>query len=84
MLLPVTEKYQSIESLFHLPIFMMSVLGIPALSAELAAPRRKEWPLNPVGLMPANSKACEMFRSAQARSKGPYNRQNKGAEGGLG
>ena len=33
---------------------MMSVQG---LSAELAAPRWKEWTVNPVGLMPAKSRA---------------------------
>src|SRR5579859_6043059 len=33
----VSEKYRSIESLFHLPIFMKSSLEMPALSAELAA-----------------------------------------------
>src|SRR5579859_7692235 len=38
----VREKYRSTESLFHLPIFMISSLEMPALRTELAAPRRKE------------------------------------------
>src|SRR5579859_1083365 len=42
VLLEAAEKYRSIELLFHLPIFWMSALGIPALNAEFAAPRRNE------------------------------------------
>ncbi|TMC24629.1 MAG: hypothetical protein E6J34_00210 [Chloroflexi bacterium] len=37
-----SEKYRSTASLFHLPIRMISVRDMPAFSAELAAPRRKE------------------------------------------
>jgi hypothetical protein len=42
LLVDEREKYRSIESLFHLPIFIMSAREMPAFSAELAAPRRKE------------------------------------------
>src|SRR5579859_1066921 len=42
LLCAAAEKYRSKESLFHLPIFIMSDFAIPALTAEIAAPRRKE------------------------------------------
>lgn len=52
---------------------------MPALNAELAAPRRKEWPLNPTGLIPAKSSDCLSFWRTHFRSNGPINRENSGA-----
>src|SRR5579859_819638 len=80
----VREKYRSTESLFHLPIFMISSREMPALSAELAAPRRKEWPLNPAGFIPSKSSACLSLRRTHFRSNGPSNRENSGAVAGRG
>src|SRR5579859_5334915 len=80
----VSEKYRSTESLFHRPIFMISSLEMPALSAELAAPRQKEWLLNPAGLIPAKSNACLSLLRTHFRSNGPSNRENSGAIAGRG
>jgi len=63
---------------------MISSLEMPALSAELAAPRRKEWPLNPAGLIPAKSSACLSLLRTHFRLNGPINRENSGAVGGRG
>src|SRR5579859_260123 len=69
----VSEKYRSTESLFHLPIFMISSLEMPALSA-----------LNPAGFIPTKSSACLSFPRTHFRSNEPINRENSGAVAGHG
>ena len=58
-------RYLLTASDFHLPIVLMSSTAMPAATAELAAPRRKEWPEYVVVSYPARRRELVMLSASQ-------------------
>ena len=77
MLVEDVEKYRSIELLFHLPIYIMSPFDIPALNTKFTAPRRKEYPVNPLGLIPARSNAWVIYEGPNCDRTNCRNRKRE-------
>ena len=77
-------RYLLTASDFHLPIVLMSSTAMPAATAELAAPRRKEWPEYVVGSYPARRRELVMLSASQRLLNALAVRVNNGSVFGRG